>query len=166
MHLSASPPMGELQRRTDDECLRLSACAVILEVTGMFFLKLSGGFAILRWGLLSVLSYILCFLFLAPAMKPIPVGVVYAIWAGVSIATATIVGIVASEDKLTAVHSAFIVMLAVGAVGLHATTHSCDHVNDATATLLVSHYFPGKGDHRQPQHAFGFAVPMFRNGGV
>lgn len=54
-------------------------CAIALEVAGTFLLKLSNGFEKPLWGVLSILCYSACFLVLAPAMKLLPVGVVYAI---------------------------------------------------------------------------------------
>lgn len=96
--------------------------AIVLEVTGTFFLKLSNGFEKWHWGALSILSYSACFWVLAPAMKVLPVGVVYAIWAGVGIIAATVIGIFAFDEKLSAIQYFCIVLVLVGAVGLRITT--------------------------------------------
>lgn len=98
------------------------ACAIALEVTGTFLLKLSNGFEYWVWGMLSIACYSACFWFLAPAMKVLPVGVVYAIWAGVGIVAATIIGIFAFQERLGALQTVFIALILTGAVGLNLTT--------------------------------------------
>lgn len=96
--------------------------AIALEVSGTFFLKLSHGFEKWWWGALSISCYSLCFWVLAPAMKVLPVGVVYAIWAGVGIVAATLIGIVAFEEKLGSFQYLCIALVLTGAVGLRVTT--------------------------------------------
>lgn len=93
--------------------------AIVLEVSGTFLLKLSNGFENWRWGMLSIACYSACFWMLAPAMKVLPVGVVYAIWAGVGIVAAAIIGIFAFDEKLAAIQYGFIAMILVGAIGLN-----------------------------------------------
>ena len=96
--------------------------AIGLEVSGTFLLKLSNGFEDWRWGTLSILCYSLCFAALAPAMKVLPVGVVYAIWAGVGIVAAALIGLLAFGEKLGPVQLGCVAMVLVGAVGLRLTT--------------------------------------------
>ena len=96
--------------------------AIALEVSGTFFLKLSNGFEKWHWGSLSILFYSACFWFLAPAMKAIPVGVVYAIWAGMGILAASILGLVVFDERLGPLQYFFIAMILVAAVGLNLTT--------------------------------------------
>jgi small multidrug resistance pump len=98
------------------------ALAIALEVTGTFLLKLSNGFEKWHWGVVSILCYSACFWVLAPAMKVLPVGVVYAIWAGIGIVAATIIGVVAFDERLGALQSLCIMLVLVGAVGLRLTT--------------------------------------------
>ena len=57
-------------------------------------------------------------------MKVLPVGVVYAIWAGVGIVAAVIIGIVAFDEKLCAIQYLCIAMVLVGAVGLRITSNA------------------------------------------
>lgn len=96
--------------------------AIALEVTGTFLLKFSDGFEKWHWGALSILCYSACFWVLAPAMKVLPVGVVYAVWAGIGIVAATAIGIFAFDEKLGALQYLCIVLVLVGAVGLRLTT--------------------------------------------
>lgn len=100
------------------------AIAIALEVTGTFFLKLSNGFEKWQWGTLSILCYSACFWVLAPAMKMLPVGVVYAVWAGVGIVAAAAIGVFAFDEKLGAIQYLCIAMVLIGAVGLRLTTQS------------------------------------------
>jgi small multidrug resistance pump len=96
--------------------------AITLEVTGTFLLKLSNGFEKWQWGTLSILCYSMCFWALAPAMKVLPVGVVYAIWAGVGIVAASLIGLLAFGEKLGPFQLVCITMVLAGAVGLRLTT--------------------------------------------
>ena len=98
------------------------AGAIVLEVAGTFLLKLSNGFADWRWGTLSIVCYSACFWLLAPAMKVLPVGVVYAVWAGVGIVAASAIGVLAFDERFGALQYLFIAMILIGAVGLNLTT--------------------------------------------
>lgn len=108
------------------------ALAITLEVSGTFLLKLSNGFEKWQWGALSIACYSACFWMLAPAMKVLPVGVVYAIWAGVGIVAAAIIGIVAFDERLGAIQYLRIAMVMVGAVGLHITGNAGAPASGAT----------------------------------
>ena len=98
--------------------------AILLEVSGTFLLKLSYGFEKWHWGALSLVCYLACFWVLAPAMKELPVGVVYAIWAGVGIVAATLIGFMAFGERLGAIQLLCVAMVLIGAVGLRFTTSS------------------------------------------
>lgn len=95
--------------------------AIALEVTGTVFLKLSNGFEKWQWGIASIMAYSACFWALAPAMKVLPVGAVYAIWSGVGIVCISLIGIFAFDDRLNALQYVFIAMILTGAVGLNLT---------------------------------------------
>jgi multidrug transporter EmrE-like cation transporter len=96
--------------------------AIVLEITGTFLLKLSHGFERWHWGALSIACYTACFWVLAPAMKVLPVGVAYAIWAGVGIVAAAAIGVFAFDEKLGAVQYVCIALVLIGAVGLRLST--------------------------------------------
>ena len=57
-------------------------------------------------------------------MKDLPVGVVYAIWAGVGIVAATLIGFMAFGERLGAIQLLCVAMVLIGAVGLRFTTSS------------------------------------------
>ncbi|MHA6723068.1 DMT family transporter [Sphingomonas sp. RS2018] len=98
------------------------AGAITLEIGGTVLLKLSNGFEKWHWGALSVARYASCFWVLAPAMKSLPVGTVYAIWAGVGIVAAAIIGALAFDERLGAIQLLCIALVLTGAVGLRLTT--------------------------------------------
>ncbi len=100
----------------------LLALAIVLEVLGTVLLKLSSGFEKWHWGVLSILCYACCFWVFAPALKVIPVGVAYALWAGIGILAVTVIGWSAFDERLEAVQLAFIGLIVIGAVGLRLTT--------------------------------------------
>ncbi len=96
--------------------------AIVLEVAATVLLKLSDG--LVRWqlALASIGFYALCFLFLAPALKTIPLGVAYAIWSGAGIIAMAILGTMVFGQSLNPAQMGFIALLLVGAIGLRVTT--------------------------------------------
>ena len=98
--------------------------AIALEITGTFLLKLSHGFERWHWGVLSIACYSGFFWVLAPAMKVLPVGVAYAIWAGLGIIAAAAIGVLAFDEKLGAIQYVCIALVLIGAVGLRLTTRT------------------------------------------
>ena len=93
--------------------------AIVFEVTGTFFLKLSSGFEKWQWGLASLATYSLSFWMLAPAVKVIPVGIAYAIWSGAGIVAISLIVLFAFGERLSALQFGFIAMILIGAVGLN-----------------------------------------------
>ncbi|HEX4846788.1 MAG TPA: multidrug efflux SMR transporter [Novosphingobium sp.] len=98
--------------------------AIALEIAGTFLLKFSNGFEKWHWGAASIACYSACFWVLAPAMKVLPLGVVYAIWSGVGIVAAALIGVFAFDERLGAIQYVFIAMVLIGAVGLNLSTAS------------------------------------------
>lgn len=98
------------------------ALAIALEVSGTLLLKLSNGFEKPLLGVASLVLYSLCFVAFAPAVKDIPVGVAYAVWAGVGIAAAAVLGFFVFSEKLSWLQMVCLTMVLVGALGLRLTT--------------------------------------------
>lgn len=98
--------------------------AICLEVAATLFLKMSNGFSDWRRGSASILLYSMCFWVLAPALKVLPVGVVYALWAGLGIIGASALGFVIFNERLLSVQYLFIGFILVGALGLRLTTQA------------------------------------------
>ena len=74
--------------------------AIIFEVVGSSFMKASEGFT--KWlpSIVVVVAYLICFYFLSLALKSIPLGVAYAIWAGVGIVLTAMVSVFIFKQKL------------------------------------------------------------------
>lgn len=102
------------------------ALAIGLEIAGTFFLKLSNGFERQHWGIVAIVLYSACFWAFAPALKTIPVGVAYAIWSGVGIVAAAIIGSFAFGERLGPVQLVCIALVLVGCVGLRLSTTTAE----------------------------------------
>ncbi|SVC50577.1 uncharacterized protein METZ01_LOCUS303431 [marine metagenome] len=89
--------------------------AIITEVIGTSALKASKEFTQLVPSLVVVLSYGVSFYFLTLALKAIPIGVAYAIWAGVGIALISVAGVILYREVLDwpAVLGIFFIMIGV-----------------------------------------------------
>lgn len=66
--------------------------AIISEVTATSSLKASAGFTKVLPSLIVVIGYALSFYFLSLVLKVIPIGIAYAVWAGLGIVLLTLVG--------------------------------------------------------------------------
>lgn len=66
--------------------------AILSEVIGTTALKTTAGFTRLWPSLVVVVGYAMAFYFLSLTLRTMPVGVAYAIWAGVGIALITLLG--------------------------------------------------------------------------
>jgi small multidrug resistance pump len=100
------------------------AVAIVAEVVGTSFLKLSEGFTRTGPSIAVVLCYVLAFFMLAQTLKTIPVGVAYAIWAGAGVALITLVGLVVFRQNLDLPAVVGILMIVAGVlvINLFSTT--------------------------------------------
>ncbi|MBJ88813.1 MAG: QacE family quaternary ammonium compound efflux SMR transporter [Woeseia sp.] len=89
--------------------------AIFLEVVGTSALKASKEFSQLVPSLIVVVSYSASFYFLTLALKEIPLGVAYAIWAGVGIALISVIGVILYREVLDwpAVIGIFLIIVGV-----------------------------------------------------
>lgn len=67
--------------------------AILAEVVATSALKASNGMTVVPAAVLTVAGYALSFYFLGLAFRSIPLGVAYAVWAGVGIVTVTLIGL-------------------------------------------------------------------------
>jgi small multidrug resistance pump len=74
--------------------------AITGEVIGTSALKASEGFTRLGPSVVVVVGYGIAFYFLALVLQVIPVGVAYAIWAGMGVALITLIGWVVFGQRL------------------------------------------------------------------
>ena len=96
--------------------------AIGFEIGGTTLLKMSDGFEKPMIGMASIGLYTASLWFLAPALKTIPVGIAYAIWAGVGIVAVALIGFVFFQQRLGLSQYFFISLILIGAVGLRLTT--------------------------------------------
>lgn len=99
------------------------AMCIVAEVIATSLLKRSNGFAEPLYGILSIVIFAGCFWALSYVLTRIPVGVAYAIWAGMGIALVSLVGWAIFREPPTATQVLFTAMIIGGAVGLSLTTH-------------------------------------------
>ncbi|MBS8239360.1 QacE family quaternary ammonium compound efflux SMR transporter [Marinobacter lipolyticus] len=74
--------------------------AIVAEVIATSALKSSDGFTRLAPSVIVVLGYVLAFYFLSLTLKVIPIGVAYAIWAGLGIVLIALVSWAIYGQKL------------------------------------------------------------------
>lgn len=75
--------------------------AIMTEVVGTTALKISDGMTKLGPALLVVIGYGLSFWLLSLTLKTMPVGLVYAIWSGVGVASIALIGQFMFNEPLT-----------------------------------------------------------------
>jgi small multidrug resistance pump len=98
------------------------AVCIVGEVTATSLLKKSEGFTNLPYGLTSIAIFALCFWGVSYVLTRLPIGVTYAIWAGMGICLVTLVGWSVFRQPLTLPQLVFIAMIICGAVGLSLVT--------------------------------------------
>lgn len=75
------------------------ALAIVAEVVATSALKASAGFTRLWPSLTVVVGYGLTFYMLSQALRSLPVGVAYSIWAGLGIVLVALVGVVVYGER-------------------------------------------------------------------
>lgn len=76
------------------------AIAIVSEITATSALKASAGFTRIVPSIVVVAGYSLSFYFLSLTLKAIPIGIAYAIWAGLGIVLLAIIGWVVYDQQL------------------------------------------------------------------
>lgn len=90
------------------------AIAIVAEVIGTSFLRLSDGFTKPLPSLVTAVGYMVAFYFLALALRTIPTGVAYAIWSGVGIVLITAVAWLFQGQRLDTPALAGIALIVAG----------------------------------------------------
>jgi small multidrug resistance pump len=99
--------------------------AILFELSGTIFLKLSAGFTRPLPSIGVVCFYIGSFTLMAQSLKTLEVGIVYAIWSGVGTAMIAMVGVFAFGESVTAFKILGLLMIIGGSVLLRvASTQS------------------------------------------
>lgn len=93
------------------------------EVGFVTMMKLSDGFRVLKYSLLTILFMILSFYSLSLALKEIPIGIGYAVWAGIGAIGSVLVGMFLFKESKDLRKIIFISMIIIGIVGLKLSTN-------------------------------------------
>jgi small multidrug resistance pump len=88
--------------------------AILSEVIATSALKASDGMTRLWPASVVVVGYVIAFLLLAQTLKTLPVGLAYAIWAGVGVVGVALVGIFYFGETMTLAKAAGIALIIVG----------------------------------------------------
>ncbi len=100
--------------------------AIVAEVTATSFLKASDGFTRLAPSLVVVGGYIVAFYFLSLTLREIPVGIAYAIWAGLGIVLIALIGwlVLGQTLDLPAVIGMTLIISGVLVINLFSRVHA------------------------------------------
>lgn len=101
--------------------------AIILEVIGTTFLKLSDGFTKLVPTIITASTYIAAFYFLSLTLRTIPTGIAYAIWSGAGIILIAVVAWIFQGQKLDGAGMAGIALIVAGVVVMNVFSKSAVH---------------------------------------
>jgi small multidrug resistance pump len=96
--------------------------AIASEIVGTNALRASAGFTRLLPSVLVVITYGLSFYLFAQALKQIPIGVGYAIWAGLGTGGAVVTGWLIWREQLNLWHILGIALIVVGVIVLNMFT--------------------------------------------
>ena len=89
-----------------------------LEITWAVAMKYSEGFSKLGPSALTAVTYILSAVFLALALKKLPLGTAYAMWTGMGIIGTTMLGVLLFKETLSFPQVVCILLIAGGIAGL------------------------------------------------
>ena len=101
--------------------------AICLEVLGTSFLSKSENFTKLIPSLITVVSFTACFYLFSHAIKSIPLGIAYAIWAGLGIVLTAIVSVVIFKQKLDIAAIIGMLFIVAGVVIINIFSKSTTH---------------------------------------
>ena len=92
--------------------------AGVFEVTWAYAMKLSDGISRLVPSIITVAGYILSAVFLAAALKKLPLGTAYAMWTGFGIVGTTLLGVFIFHETLSPPQIICVILIVAGIVGL------------------------------------------------
>lgn len=101
--------------------------AIVFEVIGTSALKASDSFTKLIPSLVTVGTYAVSFLLLALTLRTIPVGIAYAMWAGIGIVLIALVGWLWFKQPLDTPAVIGLGLIVAGVVVVNAFSHSLPH---------------------------------------
>ena len=81
-------------------------------------MKKSNGFTVLIPSIITGVGYIASAVFLAIALKQLPLGTAYAMWTGMGIVGTTLLGIILFNEKLSVPQVVCVILIVIGIAGL------------------------------------------------
>lgn len=105
----------------------LLSLAIFAEVFGTSFLKASDGFTKFWPSVAVIVGYVVAFYFLSLSLKVIPVGIAYAIWAGLGVVLIALIGWIVFSQKLDTAAIIGISMILGGVIVLNVFSNSVTH---------------------------------------
>jgi quaternary ammonium compound-resistance protein SugE len=92
--------------------------AGLIEIGWAIGLKYSEGFTKLIPASLTIIGMIVSYIFLAQALKTIPLGTGYAVWTGIGAAGTAILGIILFSESVHPVRILCLILIVAGILGL------------------------------------------------
>lgn len=92
--------------------------AGIFEIVWAVAMKYSEGFSILIPSIITAVTYLLSAVFLALALKYLPLGAAYVMWVAFGIVGTSILGVLLFSEKLAALQVISIILIIIGVIGL------------------------------------------------
>ncbi|UJL46039.1 multidrug efflux SMR transporter [Virgibacillus sp. NKC19-16] len=97
----------------------LLAISIVCEVFGSSMLKATNGFKKVLPSLGVIVGYVLAFYILSLSLKTLPLGMAYAIWAGVGTALTALVGVTIYKEKFNFTKGIGLILIIGGVVLLN-----------------------------------------------
>ena len=101
--------------------------AIFAEVAGSAAPKQSIGFTRPSFAFLSVASFAVALFFLSLALRTVPLGIAYAMWAGIGIVLISLIGVVVFRQTLDFAAIAGIGLIVAGVIVINTLSNSTTH---------------------------------------
>lgn len=96
--------------------------AGIFEVVWSTMMKLSHGFSVLSYSILTIIGMIISFAGLIVASKHLPISIAYPVWTGIGAVGSVLVGIYLFHENLNWVTLLFVGLLIISIIGIKITS--------------------------------------------
>ena len=103
------------------------ALAIIFEVVGSSFIKVSDGFTKILPTVIIAVAYLICFFFLSLSLRGISLGTAYAIWAGAGIVLTTLVSVFIFKQSIDIPAISGIVLIVAGVLVINFLSKTATH---------------------------------------
>lgn len=95
----------------------------LCEIGFVTMMKLSNGLTRIKYTILTVLFATASFYLLSIALKTIPIGIGYSVWAGIGAVGSVLMGIIFFHESKSVKKIALMTMIIIGIVGLKLSTN-------------------------------------------